>query len=598
MYAAYFGFKENPFVITPDPRYLYLSPRHQEALAHLLYGASEEGGFVQLTGEVGAGKTTLIRALLEQPLPQVDFALCLNPRLTVTEFIAAICDELHVSYPRADYTHKLLVDALNQHLLRAHSRGRRTVLIIDEAQHLNRDLLEQVRLLTNLETDRHKLMRIVLVGQPELQKLLQRPDLRQLAQRITARYHLTALDRRETAEYIRQRLRIAGGRDDIFTRAALSRVYRYTRGIPRLTNIVCDRALLAAYSRDLKRIDAATLRRAAQEVLQGPAVGKAPRPAWPSGAALAGVIALGIGVSVYGRWFEGWPAWQPTVAGWLQTASQTVTQMAGLESQDFDPPVAESPPPSETETPAAPEVPEAVATAAVKEPAAQELAQFLDEVEPAAPPLLEPAELTQRLFAVADPNDAMARLLAAWEQESYIPPSAAPCEYVKQLAMRCLNGRGDWNELLRYNHPVILRLRNTFGESRQVLLRQLTDQTATLDIGEQPVQTRLAALEPLWTGEYTLLWRLQTTTTLIGPGARGEAVLWLRRRLAAAGQPAPEPLSDYFDGTLLEQVRSYQRSRGLVADGLVGERTMTLLNNLEPTPNRPFLTPVSVRETP
>ena len=211
MYTEYFQLREMPFSITPDPAYLYLSPRHQEALGHLLYGTGQYGGFVQLTGEVGTGKTTIVRTLLEQKLPDVDVAMIHNPRQSEQEFVQSICDELHVVYPQP-VSLKTLVDALNEHLLRTHAAGRRTVLIIDEAQNLEPAVLEQVRLLTNLETAKAKLLRIMLVGQPELSALLSRPDLRQLSSRISARYHLTPLSAQETREYIEHRLRIAGTR--------------------------------------------------------------------------------------------------------------------------------------------------------------------------------------------------------------------------------------------------------------------------------------------------------------------------------------------------------------------------------------------------
>ncbi|MBS1247393.1 MAG: hypothetical protein H6R48_182, partial [Proteobacteria bacterium] len=256
MYAPHFGLREPPFAITPDPAYVYLSRHHQEALAHLLYGVGENGGFVQLTGEVGTGKTTLVRTLLEQQLENVDIALCLNPRLTVAELLATVCDELGASYSPEPHTLKALLDALNAHLLQTHAAGRRTVLILDEAQNLSREVLEQIRLLTNLETAKHKLLRIILVGQPELRTLLARPDLRQLAQRITARYHLPPLDRRETAAYIDHRLRVAGGREDLFTWGARRVVYGHSGGIPRLINIICDRALLGAFGQGARRINA------------------------------------------------------------------------------------------------------------------------------------------------------------------------------------------------------------------------------------------------------------------------------------------------------------------------------------------------------
>ena len=221
MYQSYFGLSENPFSLTPDPRFLFLSARHREGIAHLIYGMGRGGGFVQLTGEVGTGKTTLYRSVLARAHKNVDVALILNPCQSAVELLASICDELHVDYDKDTNSIKTLVDALNRHLLKVHTQGRRTVLIIDEAQNLEINVLEQIRLLTNLETAKQKLLQIVLIGQPELQKLLQRPDLRQLTQRITARYHLTPLSEAETNAYVHHRLRRAGRTTPLFTPAAL-----------------------------------------------------------------------------------------------------------------------------------------------------------------------------------------------------------------------------------------------------------------------------------------------------------------------------------------------------------------------------------------
>ncbi|HET97765.1 MAG TPA: AAA family ATPase, partial [Desulfurivibrio alkaliphilus] len=267
MYQNYFGFHHKPFAITPDPRALYLSERHREALAHLLYGAGEGGGFVLLTGEVGTGKTTLCRSLLEQLPADVDLALILNPKLDAVELVAAICDELKIPYPAGSASLKVLVAALNDYLLQNHAAGRRTVLIIDEAQNLAPEVLEQVRLLTNLETAEIKLLQIVLIGQPELRELLQSDELRQLAQRITARYHLDPLDRAESVAYVRHRLQVAGVERPLFSAAALKALYRLSGGVPRLINVIADRALLGAYVEERNLVDEAILRRAAREVL-------------------------------------------------------------------------------------------------------------------------------------------------------------------------------------------------------------------------------------------------------------------------------------------------------------------------------------------
>src|SRR5215468_4951823 len=287
MYLSFFGLNEKPFAITPDPRYLYLSERHAEALAHLLYGINEAGGFVQLTGEVGTGKTTIVRSLLAQTPKNAEIALILNPKMTAPEFLLTICEELGIGVPdSATESLKDLVDILSGYLLRAHASGRRVVVVVDEAQNLAPTVLEQVRLLTNLETNTRKLLQIILIGQPELRELLARNELRQLAQRITGRYHLNPLTPAETAAYVRHRLRVAGATSDIFSPAALSEVHRLAAGVPRVINVVCDRALLGAYSTDRHRVTATLVRHAAAEVF-----GRRYTPDWLPWAATA-VIAL------------------------------------------------------------------------------------------------------------------------------------------------------------------------------------------------------------------------------------------------------------------------------------------------------------------
>lgn len=267
MYLDYFGLRSRPFSIAPDPRFVFLSDRHREALAHLLYGARESGGFVLLTGEVGTGKTTLCRCLLEQMPENTDVAFIVNPRQNSLEILQSICDELHIPYfSEQPLTLKHLVDRLNEHLLEAHRQGRSTILIIDEAQNLSTDVLEQLRLLTNLETSETKLLRLILLGQPELKEMLSRTELRQLAQRITARYHLQPLDRDEVAIYIEHRLAVAGFRGELFSRGAIAQVYRFSGGIPRIINLLCDRALLGVYSGQQQRVSPATIKQAHREL--------------------------------------------------------------------------------------------------------------------------------------------------------------------------------------------------------------------------------------------------------------------------------------------------------------------------------------------
>ena len=283
MYLQFFDLNEAPFSITPDPAFVYLSAAHRDALAHLLYGVGQggAGGFVQLTGEVGTGKTTICRAFMEQIPQQVDLALILNPALTVVELLQAICQEFHIPQVQDETSRMVLVDKLNRYLLEAHANGRRPVLMIDEAQNLSPDVLEQLRLLTNLETSKQKLLQIFLIGQPELQEMLQRQELRQLAQRITARYHLTPLSETETADYIRHRLAVAEVERPLFSRSALRQIHKLSGGVPRLINMLCDRALLGAFATHRQTVDASIVRKAAAE-LQGaqPETGSSWRWLW------------------------------------------------------------------------------------------------------------------------------------------------------------------------------------------------------------------------------------------------------------------------------------------------------------------------------
>src|SRR5262245_5903867 len=313
-----------------------MSARHTDALAHLLYGISESGGFIQLTGEVGTGKTTLIRSVLEQLPAKADIALILSPQLTTLEFLATIVQELRCPAP-AERTVKAHIDVLNTHLMQAHSEGRRVVLIVDEAQTLSPELLEQVRLLTNLETSKQKLLQIILIGQPELRELLDRPEMRQIAQRITGRYHLEPLRKDETRAYVSHRLRVAGTQNDIFTKRAINALYKYARGIPRLINVIADRALLAAYTKDQRSVDAKLVTAAAAEVFGI----RRKAPWWPVATAMAGAAAIVLGVTNLGKapaapelvaeQFLGAPASPPTQTAVLAIEAHPATTSAPSE---------------------------------------------------------------------------------------------------------------------------------------------------------------------------------------------------------------------------------------------------------------------------
>ncbi len=635
MYSDFFRLKEPPFSITPDPRYLYLSKRHQEALAHLLYGTGEEGGFVELTGEVGTGKTTLIRALLQSRLERVDVALILNPRLTVSEFVASICDELGVTRPQRTYTLKPLVDALNQHLLRSHGRGRQTVLIVDEAQNLSLDVLEQVRLLTNLETSRHKLLRIILVGQPELKHLLDRHDMRQLAQRITARFHLEPLSRAETGNYVAHRLEVAGGQADLISPQAIKQVHRYARGIPRLINVICDRALLGAYATGQRLVDRRLVARAAKEAL-GNQTASSRRLTLYRGLAAAATTAGLVGISAGAYWL------------WAERAevkdSHLASEFFGAEFSpvlEDDPAAvatvsepADEPPPVEVEvTDTTP--PKGTLAAAV--PAAMPLLGEPHDTEPEpplpeleasdTPPSIPPLDADtadgpgdapihvsllrtlDRAAAVShedDPDGLSARLSALernehqafrqmfelWGASFDLGDDGSPCPNIVSNVLRCFNGPTGWAELRGWNRPAVLRLYDRVGQAREVLLRALDRTHATLQLdGAEPIRFPLGEVDALWAGQASVLWKLQTSVGLFAAGARGEPVLWLRKHLSlldgGASSPAVDP--EFYDTELVARVKRFQADRGLTADGIVGQRTMLYLNNLDPLPGTPML---------
>ena len=302
MYLNYFGLKDNPFSIAPNPDYLYMSPRHREALAHLTFGLKENGGFVMLTGEVGTGKTTVSRKLLQELPEKTQVAMILNPTLSAMELLATICDELNINYRQQESSLKYFTDKILSKLTQNHQNGINTVLIIDEAQHLMPEVLEQLRLLTNLETNREKLLKVVLIGQPELQQLLKRNELRQLAQRITARYHLLPLTAPEVKEYVAHRLQVANGNRNIFSESTLKTVHRITGGIPRVINLLCDRALTLTASKQMLVVKPHVFLAAAGQILGDDVVAQRRSQTWPIILAGLFLVSLALGF-VAGSWY-------------------------------------------------------------------------------------------------------------------------------------------------------------------------------------------------------------------------------------------------------------------------------------------------------
>jgi len=338
MYKKYFGFNENPFSIAPDPRYLYMSEMHQEALAHLNYGAVSDGCIILLTGEIGTGKTTICRCFLEQLDQSTDVAIILNPKLTANELLGAICDEFEISDRGPEPTVKNHIDRLNDYLLRAHAENRQALLVIDEAQNLELDVLEMLRLLTNLETNRQKLLKIFLLGQSELLSILSRPDLTQISQRITSRYHLKGLIRDDMQAYINHRITVAGGgRARLFNKPAVKRIYTLSGGIPRLINSLCDRSLLGAYTEGKDRVNEKIVKKAAIEIFGKPEVEEKARPRFR----LLTVTALLLACILAGYWFMGSKeAYDPTSV----SEQDTVENIPAVIKESPEAPTKEAPP--------------------------------------------------------------------------------------------------------------------------------------------------------------------------------------------------------------------------------------------------------------
>ena len=569
MYAHYFGLSQDPFSIAPDPRYLFMSERHREALAHLLYGVAGPmgaasgtgGGFVLLTGDIGTGKTTICRCFLEQIPAGCHVAYIFNPKLTVTELLQSICEEFHIRVAAAAAasppTVKDYIDTLNAFLLQGHAAGQSSVLIIDEAQNLSLDVLEQLRLLTNLETSERKLLQIVLIGQPELRAMLNRPEMEQLAQRVIARFHLDALTEAETAQYIEHRLAVAGLAGPLpFDRPSLRRIYRLTRGVPRRINLLCGRALLGTWAAGALRVNRKVIDQAAGEVF-GLDAGHAPGAGTRSAAYALGAVALLAGAALVGFL--------------VLNPGQKTTAPSRLPASNL--PAAPSQP-LVSNLPAAPSRP-----LASNLPAPQAAAS---SPTPALPPALRPAVAIDTLLVElpADINAAWRELAPAWN----LPATAGdPCLAASAQQLQCYRTDSMTVPLLRQlGRPGILTLHTGTGPSVHAVLVRLGEETATLRGAAGQHTVKLAALGRLWRGEFATYWRPPPgyTAGLQGNGA-GPLIRQLDSQLAQLeGAPAP-PVSTapLLDAALRARIRAFQRTQGLDADGQPGPLTFMLIDS-------------------
>ena len=577
MYAPFFGLQHAPFSIAPDPRYLFMSERHREALAHLLYGLDAGGGFVLLTGEVGAGKTTVCRCFLEQIPAHCNVAYIFNPKLTVSELLRSICDEFAVPHaPSAPgvETVKDYIDPLNASLLAAHGAGRNNVLIIDEAQNLSADVLEQLRLLTNLETSERKLLQIILIGQPELRAMVASPSLEQLAQRVIARFHLDALSPQETQQYIAHRLAVAGLQGPVpFSQRAIRRIHGLSRGVPRRINLLCDRALLGAYSAGVREVGVGIVRRAAREVFDAPASAAAAVargrsrvwPAWASGA--LGACAGAAVVVAAGAYWGSWPLVPTHATGAARNvAGQAVGTAAPQNAASAAGGVVS----------VAPVTPGALAAASEGSSAAT----------------VRPASSLGQFLAAQPVGDGAAwqTLASAWG--ATVPDGADACTALAREGLRCYrNRRAGLNLVRQIDRPVLLTLFATdeTDDAVAAVLRQLDGDVAVLEGGGQTLRVPVTELAQVWRGDISTLWRAPAAMPDKGEVTETPAgAAWLDKQLAlaAAGGAGTATTATATAGRPVtaavrqSRIQRFQLAQGVTPDGRAGPLTLMLLNRM------------------
>jgi len=538
MYLEHFGLLAAPFSIAPDPRYLYMSERHREALAHLLYGMESDGAFILLTGDVGTGKTTVSRCLLEQVPKNINIALVLNPKLTAVELLQVICDELHIVRTSEDISVKSLVDDINHFLLAAYANGKKTVVLIEEAQNLDLDVLEQLRLLTNLETNERKLLQVILLGQPEFLEVLDRPELSQLAQRITARFHLTPLSFQELEEYIAHRLAVAGCRRQLFASGVLKQLYNYSGGVPRLINVICDRALLGIYVQGKQQIDKKTLAQSAREVLgENKAIAaKSKHKLFKAKAVIVSGLLVLLAVVVF-------------YAEFYQKNIKTESQTSHTKTQQM---IEEKKIVKNIET---------------------ELQQDVKQVAY--------IEWPEHNLSLRSNTQAYRALFKSWKLDYQLGTNSTPCFFAKLKGLTCLQGQEDLEYLREINRPVILKLYDDFKQPQYAALLALDTSTAVIQFGDKTQTVSLEQLEFYWQGEFSLLWKMPDDYQgLIQPWSTSKAVLWLSEAMNEIEGNTQNMPSNVYDRALIERVKQFQARQGLNSDGVVGLKTIIRINQV------------------
>lgn len=621
MFGKYFNIDESAFSIAPNPKYLFLSKQHEEALAHLIYGVTRKGGFVCLTGDIGTGKTTICRCMFEQLPENTDIAFVVNPKFSPMELLASICDELHIAYSSFQPGIKEYVKKLNEYLIEAHSKGRSTVLVIDEAQNLSIEALEHVRALTNLETNDQKLLQIILIGQPELKTLLVKPELEQVNQRITARFHIGPLNLNETNHYINHRLMVAGAKRKIFSVANVKQIYKLSKGVPRRINILCDRILLGAYTIRKSKISPEIINQSAQEVF-GETVSASQMLPKALAASISVLLVSGLALFTY----QNYPFKAPKLQSSLNVLSEKNILLASRDKEEVVSEVIEDKI-LQSESKALDLKVKQVVKAEIKsadpDPVAQrnniekqniqkieineEKANFVNQDEPTKDKSRAVVEVAEKDLKktvsieaevkAADSNNgfhfteygkAYQQLFRLWAVD-YSSTKVGPCEHAIKNQLHCFQGRGSIKKVIGLNRPVLLKSKPDHYEPGYIVMVSIEgDYAVVVEKGDYKL-IPIPDIEENWSGEFEMLWRpLRPGITYIKPGQGGGAIALLDKKLASLqGRNIADPNPKVYSEDMVNQVRAFQIANNLPSDGIVGPVTQMFFNNNNA--NTPYL---------
>ena len=563
IYLQHFALKREPFSIVPDPDFLYPSQQHRQAVAHLKYGLDREGGFILLTGEVGTGKTTLTRTMLQRIPAHVRVAYVLNSKLNETDLLASICDELAIKLQKSKNLSfsKICIDALNQDLLASHAKGQKTLIVIEEAQNLSADVLETLRLLSNLETNTHKLLHILLVGQPELLEILGQKQLRQLNQRVVSRFHLLPLDQSELSNYINHRLHHAGAAGPIFDQGCIKVLFRLTKGVPRLINLICHQSLLAAYSLGAKSVSPALVKDASVEILSGLDNGK---PSTSNKPLIVLLLLVLVMVSVF-----------------MFLPRSTLDSLAFL--------VAVDKPNAEIVTSKAENI-----VSKGTGPTAEDVNENYNELLVVNDLVADSVEQSDTLSFIVEESiigsgftetsNPLVNLLAAWSiasSEVYSPEAFAGIATTFGLQSEKVTQAAPWM-LNAIDRPGIVVLNENGGLLKSYLLTYIDDDSVTLKMKNGEIDLDLDQFKDRWTGSFLYLWRPHKEFDLLMQGDTDKlAMSWLQEKLSMDDEGIEKVIAGgRYTEAVKDQVVGFQRRHGLKADGIVGRQTLMRLNEL------------------